>query len=27
VMDGFKGTMLRNQESLQPDRNWIGTVT
>jgi hypothetical protein len=27
VMDGFNGTMLRNQESLQPDRNWIGTVT
>ena len=27
VMDGFNGTMLRNQESLQPDRNWIDTVT
>jgi hypothetical protein len=27
VMDGFKGTMLRNQESLQRDRNWIDTVT
>jgi hypothetical protein len=26
VMDGFKGTMLRNQESLQPDRNWINSV-
>ena len=26
VMDGFKGTMLRNQESLQPDRNWINGV-
>ena len=27
VMDGFKGTMLRNKESLQRDSNWIGTVT
>jgi hypothetical protein len=26
VMDGFNGTMLRNQESLQPDRNWINSV-
>ena len=26
VMDGFKGTILRNQESLQPDRNWINSV-
>ena len=26
VMDGFNGTMLRNQESLQPDLNWINSV-
>jgi hypothetical protein len=26
VMDGFNGTMLRNQESLQPDRNFIDSV-
>jgi hypothetical protein len=26
VMDGFYGTMLRNQESLTPDRNFIESV-
>jgi hypothetical protein len=26
VMDGFNGTMLRNQDNLQPDRNWINSV-
>ena len=26
VMDGFKGTMLRNQNNLQPDLNWINSV-
>jgi hypothetical protein len=27
LMDGFNGTMLRNQQSLIPDRNWINSVT
>ena len=27
LMDGFSGTMLRNQGSLQPDRNFIESVT
>jgi hypothetical protein len=27
LMDGFNGTMLRNQESLTPDRNFIESVT
>jgi hypothetical protein len=26
VMDGFNGTMLRNQGNLQPDRNFINSV-
>ena len=26
VMDGFNGTMLRNQNNLQPDRNFINSV-
>lgn len=26
LMDGFNGTMLRNQENLQLDHNWIDTV-
>ena len=26
VMDGFNGTMLRNQNNLQPDLNWIDSV-
>lgn len=27
LMDGFNGTMLKNQGSLQPDRNFINSIT
>jgi hypothetical protein len=26
LMDGFNGTMLKNQQSLMPDRNFINSV-